>query len=382
MDDEFVKEIKELLALGYEGGYWDFKKEYTPFADDKLTDIICMANNLCNRDAYIIYGADDDGMVIGLENMSDHRLVTADFIKYLRSKKFAGDNIPDVEVRTVTIEQHELDVLIIYNSNRTPFYLAEEFLVGQRYKEKVRAGAIYTRVNDMNTDRDKTANIHDTEYLWKKRFGYDLQPYDRFLYLLDDINGWSECNWDSVKYQYYKMHPEFKISIDDTKPIYENLSFFYDDPQMIFSPMKLDYYGTTLYETEFWGMDMGRCNIPKPECASIGISYRYYYYIKNSIHWKLFRLMNKNKEVCCDRSGMIVPVMIFDDDRDRMKFENYFTKVDKLEIETKLKNDVIMQHIMSKEEQVYNGKPSCGTLQIKTCYEVFKEWEVNVEHKY
>ena len=50
MDDEFVKEIKELLALGYEGGYWDFKKEYTPFADDKLTDIICMANNLCNRD--------------------------------------------------------------------------------------------------------------------------------------------------------------------------------------------------------------------------------------------------------------------------------------------------------------------------------------------
>ena len=47
MDDEFVKKIKELLSLGYEGGYWDFKKEYTPFADDKLTDIICMANNLC-----------------------------------------------------------------------------------------------------------------------------------------------------------------------------------------------------------------------------------------------------------------------------------------------------------------------------------------------
>lgn len=54
MDDEFVKKIKELLALGYEGGYWDFKKEYTPFADDKLTDIICMANNLCNRDEYYI----------------------------------------------------------------------------------------------------------------------------------------------------------------------------------------------------------------------------------------------------------------------------------------------------------------------------------------
>ena len=74
--------------------------------------------------------------------------------------------------------------------------------------------------------------------------------------------------------------------------------------------------------------------------------------------------------------------MIFDDDRDRMKFENYFTKVDKREIETKLKNDAIMQHIMSKEEQLYNGKPSCGAFQIKTCYEVFKEWKVNEEHKY
>ena len=30
MDDEFVKEIKELLALGYEGGYWDFKKRTQP----------------------------------------------------------------------------------------------------------------------------------------------------------------------------------------------------------------------------------------------------------------------------------------------------------------------------------------------------------------
>lgn len=374
MEDEFVKEIKELLSLGYEGGYWDYKKEYAPFADDKLIDIICMANNLCNRDAYIIYGADDDGTVVGLENIKEQRLVTADYIKFLRSKNFAGDNIPDVEVRTITIDKHELDVLIIYNSNRTPFYLAEDFLVGTRHKDKVRAGAIYTRVNDMNTDRDKTANIRETEYLWKKRFGYDLQPYDRYMYLLDDINGWSECNWDTIKYQYYKMHPEFKISINDKNSGYEDLSFFYDDPQMVYSLMKLDYYGTTLFETEFWGMDMGRCNIPRPEYKSIGVLYKYYYYIKGSMHWKLFRLINKNQEECHDRSGMRVPIMIFESDSDRMDFENFFKISDKDEIEAKLKNDAIMQHIMAEEERVYEGKPCCGALQVKVCYEIYQKW--------
>lgn len=46
--DDLICEIRSLLELGYEGGYWDFKSDYPDKnkKEDKLHDIICMANNL------------------------------------------------------------------------------------------------------------------------------------------------------------------------------------------------------------------------------------------------------------------------------------------------------------------------------------------------
>lgn len=56
-------EIKQLISLKQEGGYWDFKKQWYVSGDagkrSLLIDIICMANNLENRDAYIIIGVDE-----------------------------------------------------------------------------------------------------------------------------------------------------------------------------------------------------------------------------------------------------------------------------------------------------------------------------------
>ena len=52
------KELKQLISLKHEGGYWDFKREWFDNTTDLLHDIICMANNLENRDAYIIIGID------------------------------------------------------------------------------------------------------------------------------------------------------------------------------------------------------------------------------------------------------------------------------------------------------------------------------------
>lgn len=48
--------IVNLRKLKQEGGYWDFKREWydKDHKQDMLHDIICMANNIENRDAYII----------------------------------------------------------------------------------------------------------------------------------------------------------------------------------------------------------------------------------------------------------------------------------------------------------------------------------------
>ena len=174
-DQELLEIINDLLLKGYEGGYWDYKSDYPATSEDKLHDIICMANNLEDRDAYLIYGANDDGTVCGIEN-SNKRCVTADFIKFLRDKHFAGGFIPQVEMRTLKIGGHELDVLIILRGNHTPYYLQYDFGKDPQISKRIRAGAIYTRTADMNTPRDKTASIEHTEYLWRKHFGYDLRP--------------------------------------------------------------------------------------------------------------------------------------------------------------------------------------------------------------
>ena len=65
---EINRIVQDLLQRGYEGTYWDYKEDYTDCKEDKLIDIICMANNIDGRDAYLIYGANDDGIVTGIEN--------------------------------------------------------------------------------------------------------------------------------------------------------------------------------------------------------------------------------------------------------------------------------------------------------------------------
>jgi len=57
---KLAEEIKDLIALEQEGGYWDFKREWYTRKSNMLHDIICMANNLENRDAYIIIGVDQE----------------------------------------------------------------------------------------------------------------------------------------------------------------------------------------------------------------------------------------------------------------------------------------------------------------------------------
>lgn len=62
-----------------------------------------MANNLEDRDAYLIYGANDDGTIKGIQNTEKQRLKTTDFIKFLRDKNFAGGFIPDIKLKLLLL---------------------------------------------------------------------------------------------------------------------------------------------------------------------------------------------------------------------------------------------------------------------------------------
>lgn len=375
-NNAFYNEIMELLSRGHEGAYWDYKSDYPDCQEDKLKDIICMANNLENRDAYLIYGANNDGSIYGIENTSMSRISSAELTEFLRTKPFAGGYYPQTDVKTINVGEHQLDVVIIYNSKHTPYYLQEKYGKGHDVKKHLTPGTIYTRIFDTNTPTKSTAGIAQTEYLWRKRFGYDLTPFQRLLNLLETPEEWSEANWDSCRRSYNLESPEFQIIIEDSKNGYEDLAYFYDNETMFYAPLKLNYLSTTLYETELWYMDEARCHITLPEKKHMDNQRIFYYYIlKDSIKGKLLPFFNYGKFHCHDRSGAEMPILLFRNQMEQEEFElwvNDNPAVIKL-VEEKLENNAIFKHILIKANRGVFVREH-GIKEIAISYGLYKEW--------
>ena len=113
MNENLVTEIRGLIALGTEGTYWDFKGEWHENNADLLHDIICMANNIDNRDAYIIIGVSDPPCCKVSGNLINNKKTQQNLIDFLKDKKFAGDIRPTVYVKTLQIENNEIDIIIV-----------------------------------------------------------------------------------------------------------------------------------------------------------------------------------------------------------------------------------------------------------------------------
>ncbi len=65
---ELINLVKKLIDSKREDDYWNFKEEWHSNKADLLHDIICLANNRVNRDAYLIIGVRDKTYeIIGVE---------------------------------------------------------------------------------------------------------------------------------------------------------------------------------------------------------------------------------------------------------------------------------------------------------------------------
>jgi len=243
IDDNLKSEIEQLVALGAEGEYWDFKEKWHTNNADLLHDIICMANNLANRDAYIIIGVEDETFnVKGVPD--DYRKSQQNLIDFLKEIKFAGGVRPTIYVKTVSVCGTDIDVVIVKNTITTPYYLMENYSCTKKDKDgntkrdknskveysTVYAANIYTRIGDVNTGKKDTADEDKRLYLWKKRFGIDLTPLEKVKFLLKDTKDWLPMGTDgkhstsihSCKGIWYnKNNPEFTIS-------YENEEGYFD----------------------------------------------------------------------------------------------------------------------------------------------------------
>lgn len=240
----FEEEIVSLIESKMEGEYWDFKQEWYKNNFDFLHDTICMANNLAGREAYIIIGVEDKTFsIIGVDKNNNYRKNTQQLTDFLVKVKFAGDNRPSVEVKTLAYKLKYIDVIVIKESNLVPYYLSEDYYQSNKsqkneqsnkIKEKkkfLRYGYIYTRKEDSNTANDRTADPDEIEKLWKRRFFLDKTPLKRVQLLLKDVEKWSDCPVIGMqnnikKVKYHEDFPEYTIKILENDNLPKTESYF------------------------------------------------------------------------------------------------------------------------------------------------------------
>ena len=278
----FYEEILKLIDMHQEGAYWDFKKKwYGKEKDsDQLFDVICMANNLANRDAYIIIGIDEEKDYSVCDVRQDpNRRNTQMLTDFIRSKKFAGDFRPVIKVEPLQMQDGWIDVIVVQNSTNTPFFLKE------RYKN-VNANNIYVRLQDSNTPCGRSADFHQIEYLWKKRFGMLLTPVEKVKLYLKHPEHWENSPVLEDK-KYYKYEPEYTIEhtfeADDRRNGYEYYLFAQIDPRPHWCDIRICYHQTVLADLGGVILDGGRYFTATPytdgfsldQYLSWDVSYKY-----------------------------------------------------------------------------------------------------------
>lgn len=370
---DYKNMVLSFINKASEGEYWDFKQEWHKNNADLLKDILCMANNttIDMKDGYIIFGIEDKTYnIIGVSNDSN-RKNTENIIGFLSSQIWSGEEVPDINVRTVEIDSKEIDILIIKNSDKTPYYLLKDyskFNSDKNEKVVVKAGVIYSRIGDRNTSSAECATKGATEFLWKKRFGLVGNDKLKVVKRLENVENWYSVNEFNTLYNY--SYNDIKIKIDDSyklrvkinenKP--ETNTWVMDFPYLFASTCNWNIGSNEIGERRKWNIYLNGRQLDitlfgvrgtrqdyfhvepdkyrfelKSELWNLSHYNMYYAYIKNSVNYlacKLFFFMQcYHMEQRVEEVFKIIPV--FESENEHKEFIEYIS-----ENREKFKNDV------------------------------------------
>lgn len=291
-----------------------------------------MANNPTSHDGYIIFGVkDEDKSICGVED-DPQRKTTQNIVDFLRDKQFHGDLRPRIQVVTLQLDKHDLDVLIVFSSTDVPYVLKKTF-------QELRANHIYTRIADTNTPKDKSADRGIQEKLWRKHFGLDLSPLEKMYLYLDDREGWVKTNGEGLQPRYYySAHPEFvfEYRFDDILDGFEIFLADQYDRTPHWGWFDLYYHQTKLASYQVAALDGGRASVPTPDYIptkiklannSRSLPLRYRYYIVGDQRWKILQNCWQNKHKDSDESCAIRRlfqlVLVFNSKYEFERFNEY-----------------------------------------------------------
>lgn len=324
-DSKLRYEVSRLISLKQEGDYWDFKREWYTNKSDLLHDILCMANNLTSEDGLIIIGVDEENnyMIKNVEN-DPNRKSTQNLVDFLKDKKFAGGIRPTVYIETVVIQKNKVDIIVVKNDNRTPYFLTEKY--GEIY-----ANNIYTRIMDTNTPKKSSADIDKIEFLWKKRFGINISALEKAKRYLEQKADWVEPCGGTL---YYKFAPEFtiKYSPSEERSAYEFYLFGQTDSRPGWYDIDLYYHSTLLISFAGVALDGARCFTSAPTWGNIDLGKNkenilYKFFIIDSLEYALHRFFVSNEREFSEentaRERFLECILVLNSEDEQDRFEKY-----------------------------------------------------------
>ena len=313
-----------------------------------------MANNLSNRDAFIIMGIQDKPVKITGAKQFSNKWTQESYQDFLQNLTWAGDMIPIVEFRT--IHNGELDVLIIKKSNRVPFYITKKC-------NKVRENQIYVRKGSKNTAIDSQAEIGDIEKLFEFRFGLTPYPKERVINYISDHGHWIEMKEDyETRSWYYEKFPEYTIELsrdpDNETLASPDYAYVQMNCKSSWQILRVKYHQTTLMEYTAHYVDETRGVVVAPRFSSIKIredetlvsTKQYCYYFQECTEIKLmFLLQDLLRQGTLVLENHLALIPIYKNDEEKSKVENIINK-NKEDFNFKMEHEILKSIISHGSE--------------------------------
>lgn len=294
-------ELQKLIG-SKEDDRHDFKEQwYEPGKDgsdkaEMLKDIFSFVNTVHDKNCYLIFGVTDGTReVVGVEN-STNRYNTQQITDWL-SKLPIEPETPRVRIDTVNVQDHEVDVMVIQNTDKVPVFLSSEKKGKGFGKHRIGPGQVFTRREDTDTPISGTANYNQLVELFRKHLGLNLPIKDRFKKVLKDWENWDYYeHTDEVGIQ-YTINPAFKVVFVDKSSNVKADAFSLSQVRVdIGWETALLKCGTdTIEEFNVVNLDGGRFKAVVPDTGAIrhsGENLFYDCYREDSLKYHLEELIN------------------------------------------------------------------------------------------
>ena len=275
--------VNNLIARKGEGVYWDFKREHHTNKGDLVHDVLCLANAEHAGRRFLIFGVDDTDFSLHDIKGSDRRRTQADIASLFRDNagKFFQSRFPTFDLCEIAIDGTAVDVLVIENEPKKPYYLVEKI-------EKVRAHHVYTRVCDTNTPIDVAAQPHEVERMWRERFGLDAPALERAKRCLEEPAAWTLREENGFVCCHHDVLPEFTLRAAsaethiDSNQEWTRGEIVSDDNHAIW--FELRYHQTMLRRIHYVSFDNHKKSMVAPVWEPIGKG-RFYFYRAGSVEY-------------------------------------------------------------------------------------------------